>query len=509
MDEKASNLNQALLSAMDTYAGRTCFQVKQDGRYHNISYARFRTLTFRLVDFLRREEITRVAIAADNCLEWMAVFVASLLSGSAVIPLRISLAPETLRSILQDSGAQLILLSDAARAQTILSSATPDAQALLPELKSILLIEDNINIDSAETALPGVTSLAAALTAIPTPTPETLAAHSSHAASTPPLAPASIFYIINQIGRPKGAVLDHAQCCAAMQHLAEWFSFEEDDLVLMAASWSELPGLWVTLHCFLSGITHVVAGDETTVDEDLLQTSPTVMLATPFWFERTYDRIMDEMAQLPESSREVFRWAVARGKEYRAAGSNASRELRQHYADAEMTFFWRMWGSIGGRLRRLYSAGASLPREVTEFFEAIGLPALNTYSLTGAGGFPAVSLPNTRRLGSCGRIAPGFEIRLDSDGEVLVRGETVLREYWQRPTETQQPLDADGWLHSGDLGRFDQDGYLYITGRKQHTLVLSTGQKIAPVSIENALAETMHSLHKPQSLARVNPTSQH
>jgi long-chain acyl-CoA synthetase len=487
MEAQATNLNQVLLSAMDKHAPQTCLQVKRQGRYQPISYAQFRVLTFRLADYFRREGITQVAIAADNCLEWLAVFVGCLLSGGAAIPLRTSLAPDTLRFILKDSGAQLVLLANASDAQRILYSATPDALLDLPELKAILLIDHVINAYETQSLLPRVTPLAAVLARIPPPTPESGAALRQQALSVSPQAPASILYLMNPIGTPKGAILDHKQGCAAMQHVAEWFPLEEDDLVFTAASWSELPGLWVTLHCFLSGKPNIVAAGDAAVDEDLLQTSPTVMLATPFWFERTYGHIMDEMAKLPESSREVFRWAVARGKEYRAAGPDASLELRERYAGVAMTFFWRMWGRIGGRLRRIYSAGASLPREVTEFFEAIGLPALNTYSLAGAGGFPAASLPQTRRPGSCGRIAPGFEIRLDDDGEVLVRGETVLRKCWRHPNETQQGLDADGWLHSGDIGRFDQDGYLYITGRKQHTLVLSTGQKIAPLTLENAL----------------------
>jgi long-chain acyl-CoA synthetase len=487
MEAQALNLNQVLLSAMDRHASQTCLQVKREGRYQPVSYAQFRTLTLRLADYFRHEGITQVAIAADNCLEWLAVYVGCLLSGGVVIPLRTSLAPNTLRFILEDSGAQLILLADASDAKRILASTTARARQDLPDLKVILLIDNSITAAQAQDLSPNVTPLATALAQTSAPTPESATALRQHAVGVPPEAAASILYHMNPIVAPKGAVLDHMQACAAMRHIAEWFPFEEDDLAFTAASWSELPGLWITLHCFLSGKPNIVAAGDAEVDEDLLQTSPTVMLATPFWFERTYDRIMDEMADLPESSREVFRWAVARGKEYRAAGPDASLELRQHYAGAAMTFFWRMWGRIGGRLRRIYSAGASLPRDVTEFFEAIGLPALNIYSLTGAGGFPAASLPHSRRPGSCGRIAPGFEVRLDEDGEVLVRGETVLRKCWRRPDETQQGLDADGWLHSGDIGHFDQDGYLYISGRKQHTLVLSTGQKIAPLTLENAL----------------------
>ncbi|HEX3034922.1 MAG TPA: diadenylate cyclase, partial [Thermodesulfobacteriota bacterium] len=138
-------------------------------------------------------------------------------------------------------------------------------------------------------------------------------------------------------------------------------------------------------------------------------------------------------------------------------------------------------------LRRIYSAGAPLSQELFEFAEAIGLPPLNVYGTIEAGGFPAVSRPDVRRTASCGLVAPGFQVRIADDGEVLVRGETVSRRYWHDPDGINQVIDADGWLHTGDLGRFDKEGYLYITGHKQSLIILSGGSKIIPNKIETAL----------------------
>jgi long-chain acyl-CoA synthetase len=151
------------------------------------------------------------------------------------------------------------------------------------------------------------------------------------------------------------------------------------------------------------------------------------------------------LAEQPEATQEVFQWALAKGKEYRAAGENASPELRQEYARADMTFFSQIRGDIGGRMRRSYSTGAALPQEIAEFLDAVGLLVLNIYGVTEAGGFPATSQPDAYRLGSCGRVASGFQIRIAEDGEILVKGEPVMREYWQRPEETQQVFDDEGW----------------------------------------------------------------
>jgi long-chain acyl-CoA synthetase len=483
--ERAKNLNQVLLAAMDAYAGQTCFQVKRDRRhYQNISYRRFQTLAFRLTSFLRRQGISRVAIVADNCLEWMIAYVACLLSGGAVVPLRTSLAPDTLRFILRDSSVRLVVLKDAEHVQTIAASLASDADDRLPDLKTVLAIHDGEDLP------PGVISTDAVLAEIGAPTLEERETIRSHAESVAPQSLASIAYVTSETGRVKGAVFDHAQSLAAMQHIAQWFTFDEDDLAFTLGSWSEIPNLLATLHYFLSGIPNAVIEEHRSVGESMQQASPTVMLTTPHAFERIHDEIMSQVTRMPESSQEVFRWAVATGKEYQTAGTHASPELRQEYVRADMTFFSQLRGQIGGRLNRLYSTGASLPQEVIGFFEAIGLPMLNVYSLTEAGGFPAVSQPDACRPGSCGRVAPGFQIRIADDGEVLVRGETVMREYWRQPEETKQAFDADGWLHSGDVGYLDEDGYLYITGRQQHRMVLSTGHKIAPTVIENILTDS-------------------
>jgi len=481
VNELATNLNRVLLTAMDTYADRMCLQIKRSGRYLDISYRAFQALTFRLISFFRRQGISRVAIVADNCLEWMVAYVACLLSGGVVVPLRTSLAPDTLRFVLRDSGASLAVMNSKEDVEALLFSLPPDADSGLPDLKTILVVRDEGELP------PGVLSMDAVLTGSLAPASEEQGTIRSHAESIASQALASILYVADETGRPQGVTFDHARSLAAMRHMAEWFALEEDDLAFTLIPWSEAHSLAVTLHCFLWGVASALSESYEPVLENMQQTSPTVMVATPDFLERTYDGIMDEVSPMPESSQEVFWWALAKRKEYLAAGSAASPELRQEYARADMTFFSQIRGQIGGRMRRLYLTGASPPREVASFFEAIGLPVLNVYSLTIAGGFPAVSQPDVCHAGSCGQVAPGFEVRIADDDELLVRGDMVMREYWRRPQETKRAFDADGWLHSGDVGYFDADGYLYITGRKQHLMVLSTGRKIVPSVVENML----------------------
>jgi long-chain acyl-CoA synthetase len=477
MGEQVQNLNQALLGAMDIYANRRCFQLKQGGRYQSISYRRFQTLTLRLVSFFGDRGLAngeRVVIIADNCLEWMVAYVACLLSGGVAVPVPTSLAPEMLRFILRDSAASMVVVQDE-RQSHILESIVRE----LPDLDTVLAI------DKDDAALMGAYPLAPVL--IEVLTPEARDAIRAHAESIEPQALASIHYTAGKTDSPRGAVFDHARRLIAMHHLAEWFTLSEDDVAFTFAPWSYQPSLDVSLHYFLSGVTNVVAESRQATFDNLQQTSPTLGLATPYTLEQVYLLIIDKISQLPESSREAFHWALATSREYHAAGLAASKELREQYARGDMTFFSQIRGWMGGRLRHLYSVGAPLPQELAEFLEAIGLLALDTYNVVEAGGFPTISRPGSGRARSCGQVAPGFQLRIAEDDEVLIRGETVMREYWGRPEETKKVIDSEGWLHTGDLGRFDRDGYLCLIGRKQSLIVLSTGRKVVPANIERAL----------------------
>jgi long-chain acyl-CoA synthetase len=483
-DESVKNLNQVLLSVMDSYAGRTCFQIRQGRRYQHISYHRFQRYALRLAKTLYDHGVSngeRVAVVAENSLEWMVSFVAIMLAGGVAVPLRSSLAPDTLCKILLDCGARLAILQDESAIRTIAANLT-NRRDQHPELQAILAINDQ-DFERPK----NVESVGTILTQAPPLTPEERQEIQQHAQNVSPHALTLIHYLTIESGESIGAIFDHSQSLATWAVMQEWFTFSDDDVAFTLLPWSSPSSLQTALHYFLSGIPNALVNDYESVFDDMQQVSPTVMLDIPYTWERLYEGYMRWISEQPESSQEVFKWAVAKAKEYRLAGPSASAELRQEYARADMTFFSDFRGRIGGRMRRLYSAGASLPQELVEFFEAVGLPMFNVYSLSEAGGFPAVSRPGHSKTSSCGKTAPGFEIKIAEDDEILVRGETVMRRYWQQPERTQEAINPDGWLHSGDLGHFDDDGYLHITGRKRHMMVLSTGRKIAPLAIESQL----------------------
>jgi long-chain acyl-CoA synthetase len=477
MVKQAKSLNQALLMAMDNYTEKTCFYVRRGRRFQRISYGRFLKLTFRLVNFIHQHGLAegeRVAIIADNPLEWMVVYVACLLSGRVVVPLRAWLPAKTLQVMVRDSGACLALVQGKDQSQII-----TEAGRGLPDLKNVLVVEEGTKTGHPE-VIPITTILAKAITA------KDAEAIRTHAANISPQALALIYY---KTHNNQGVVFDHARRLATMQAMAEWFTLDDDDVAMSTRlSWS-LYTLDSALHYFLSGIPHVLNEGTEMLGENLTQTTPTVNLTTPSGFEEFYDQTLAEVNQWPPARQALFQWALGIGKEYRAAGLAASEELRDKYVRADRAVFSRLRSQYGGTtITRVYSTGAPLPTQWAEFAEIIGgFHPLNIYSLTEAGGFPAVNRPDDNRSGSSGQVAPGFQVRIADDGEVWVRGSSLMCGYWQRPAETQKVLDADGWLHTGDLGHFDKDGYLYLTGHKEASLLLSSGRKVTHSMLRNTL----------------------
>lgn len=474
-----TNLNQAILRAFDTHAERPCLHMRIGKRYRKFSYRQVRQRTLQLAHDLHLHGITggeKVALVADNSLDWLVTYLATLLCGGSVVPLNPSLAAENLLFVLADAGARVALLPTATQLSATVAS--------LRELQTIYVIEESHDLPAPFRPLRQITAPTNRLTA----EAETAVLH--HAHTHPPHPLTTLLYLPGDDGRPQGVTLTHSQCLIQLRHLSHIFPFDTQDLVFTAKTWSEPQSLAILLYSFLHGVPIVAASEgDTSLLESLQQTSPTVVFATPHNLEQFYKNWLAWLARQPESNQKVFQWALTKSREHHAAGDNASLALQQAYRRADMTFFAQLRGQVGGRLRLLYSTGATLPLPLTEFYAAIGLPILNLYSLAQSGGFPAASHPDAYRAGSCGRVTPDFEVKIAADGELLVRGTTLMLPLHPPADPAPQTMGSDGWLYSGDLGHLDDEGYLFITGRQQNSLVLSIGRRIIPVTIEALLQQ--------------------
>jgi long-chain acyl-CoA synthetase len=221
----------------------------------------------------------------------------------------------------------------------------------------------------------------------------------------------------------------------------------------------------------------------------MAQVRPTLMASIPLFFERIAHRVTTELARGPGYRRAVFGWATGLGDrhyENHLAGREDGPWHRFQRWVAVRTVLRPLRRSLGGRLRYLLSGGAALPEATGRFFESIGIPILEGYGLTETAPILTANRPGTYRYGTVGEVVAGTEIRIDPDsGEILARGPQIMQGYRNRPQETAEAL-RDGWLHTGDLGELDADGYLYVRGRKKDMVIVG-GYNVYPREVEEVL----------------------
>jgi long-chain acyl-CoA synthetase len=219
---------------------------------------------------------------------------------------------------------------------------------------------------------------------------------------------------------------------------------------------------------------------------DIRKVKPTILLAPPRMWERIYSTICTELRKKPAAVRKAFYGALGlalAAAPYRRAGKPVPWRLRGPLAVADSIFFRKVRGRFGGRLRIAASGAAPLSKDLAEFYEAIGMPLVEGYGLT-EGGVTSLNPLDRPRPGSIGKPLPGVEFRISEDNEILIKGPCLFSGYLNDPATTAEVL-RDGWLHTGDLGHFDDDGYVFITGRSKELIVSSTGKKIYPSRVES------------------------
>ncbi|MCB0730096.1 MAG: AMP-binding protein, partial [Ignavibacteriae bacterium] len=204
-------------------------------------------------------------------------------------------------------------------------------------------------------------------------------------------------------------------------------------------------------------------------------------------FERMYNKIIKNVEKQPEKKQKIFNWALTVGQEFaelKRANDNTNLGLKIKYKLADKLVFQKLKGVTGGNLRFFISGGAALARELGVFFEAIGILILEGYGLTESSPVITVNRENDYKFGSVGKPVPGVEVKIAKDGEILAHGPNVMQGYYKKKKETSEML-KDGWLHTGDIGVFDAEGFLLITDRKKSLFKTSGGKYIAPTPIEN------------------------
>jgi long-chain acyl-CoA synthetase len=301
---------------------------------------------------------------------------------------------------------------------------------------------------------------------------------------------ATIVYTSGTTGPPKGVVQTHGNHVAALESAARCLRVEEGWVHLLflplAHSFARLEAL-TAVH---RGLTTAFAESIDKVRDNLPEVRPHFIVSVPRVFEKVYATVLARAEAGPPLKRKIFHWALGVGREVSArqqAHQPVTGALALKSRLAHRLVFSKLHAALGGRLRFAVSGGAPLSREIAEFFHAAGILILEGYGLTETCPILTCNREDAFRFGSVGQTMPGIEVAIAPDGEILGRGPNIARGYFRKPEATAEVFRADGWFATGDVGRFDDDGFLFITDRKKDLIVTAGGINIAPQNIENLL----------------------
>jgi long-chain acyl-CoA synthetase len=419
----------------------------------------------------------RVAILSENRPEWVQADFAALCAGAVTVPVYTSLLPDQVRFILEDSGAKLVVCSDLE-----LWGKVEAVRAALPGLERVIVIEGDP--PAGAHALSDLEEMGRRLEAEEPGRFETMAE------AVRPGDLASIIYTSGTTGHPKGVMLSHANFVSNVLALTEVIDFNSADTALSFLPLSHVFERTATFFLFHVGAAVAYAESIEAVASNMVEVRPTIVVSVPRLFEKIYSRIMDQVMAGSRLKRAIFVWALATGKKFAArtiAGERVPAHLALKRGLARRLVFSKITARTGGRVRYFICGGAPISTDIVEFFFAIGLMVLPGYGLTETSPVLSANTPPDRiRFGTVGKALPGVEIRVSDDGEILAKGPNIMMGYYKNEADTREVL-RDGWLHTGDIGRFDEDGFLAITDRKKDIIVTSGGKNIAPQPIEGLI----------------------
>jgi long-chain acyl-CoA synthetase len=454
---------------------------KVDGKYKGISYSEFKEQTDNFAFGLAALGIKRsdkVAIISENRPEWVYSDMAILGLGAIDVPIYPSLTAESIEFILNNSESKGVIISTKFQLNKILK-----IKHNLRYIKFIVVLNetDTSHEEKFIYTFKEVQELGKTLKT----TDSELFKKSIKDVKEHDLC--TIIYTSGTTGEPKGVMLTHDNIMSNVRSALENFPIDQNDIFLsflpLCHIFERMGGYYTG---FASGGQIYYAESIETVAQNLIESHPTIVTSVPRLFERIHTKILKNVDSQPLKKQKIFYWAMDVGVRYQEARRKGSipTALSLKNKIADKLVFKKLREKTGGNLRFFISGGAALPMYLGKFFEAVGLKIIEGYGLTESSPVITANKVDDYKFGTVGKPFAGVEVKIASDGEILARGPNIMQGYYKNKKETDEVLH-DGWLHTGDIGVFDADGFLMITDRKKHLFKTSTGKYIAPTPIEN------------------------
>jgi long-chain acyl-CoA synthetase len=466
-------------------ADNTALKYKRDGEWVAITWAEYGDLVTRAAGGLRTLGIDagdRAAILSTNRYEWHVADIAIESCGGITVPIYPTNSPVQVAYIAGHAEAKVIFCENAAQLLKV-----QEVRSDLTNLrKAIVLDPSGVEEDEFVMTWDALLVLGDDFNA---KHPDDVA---EHVAAVKPEDLCTLVYTSGTTGPPKGAMLTHHNIIWTCESLSKVLEGQPGDRRL-----SYLPLSHIAERT-TSHFQQIYLGFETwfatsidTLREDLVACKPTVIFGVPRVWEKFHAGIMNMIDNLPPEQHEAAEQAIRLGLkrvEAQQAGTSLPPELEEKYQEADGKLFALARAALGlNEARALVSGAAPINPEVLRFFHAIGLPIAEVYGQTEDSGPTSINRPERIKIGTVGPPLDGVEVKIAPDGEVLVRGGNVGPGYYKDPIATKEFIDEEGWMHSGDIGELDEDGYLKITDRKKDLIITAAGKNVAPQVIENML----------------------
>jgi long-chain acyl-CoA synthetase len=472
-------LSQLFLNTIKSYPKDDLLLFKKEGKYVPISTEEFadRVKCFSLgLRDLGLEAGDKLIVLSNNRPEWVISDMANLCLGGITVPIYTSLIPEQIKYIIDDSDAKIVVVSDQGQWQKI--------EAIKSELTKVTSY-----ITCLSEAPEGVLTFAQVLERGRKMDKQNPGLFEKMALEVKPDAVASIIYTSGTTGPPKGVMLTHSNIFSNVKTCSSLLPFKDTDTVLSFLPLShilERMGMFVYLY---NGMSIGFAESIDTLGENLLEVRPHIMVNVPRVLEKIYAKVIDNVQASSSLKRKIFFWAVKVGKKYgrkKILNQPISKLLQFKRNLANKLVFSKVYAKTGGRVRFFLCGGAPLSKDIGEFFYAIGLTVIEGYGLTETSPVITANTFENLKFGTVGKPIPGVEVRIDEDGEILTKGPNVMNGYYKREAASREAFEG-GWFHTGDIGHFDEEGFLVITDRKKDIIVTSGGKNVAPQPIEGIL----------------------
>lgn len=482
--QQARSLADLFARRVAASGDRAAWFTKHDGAWKPTTWRQFSAAAGKVAGGLVRLGLApgdRIAILGPTQPRWAELDMGAQLAGCVSLGIYPKQSPEQVRYILAHSDAKAVFVADAVELATVLDAASDGC----PELQAIVPWDTALLDGLSDPRLKPITDFE--------DRPPDDAVLAERSASRADDDTAIFVYTSGTTGPPKCAMISHANIMSVLSQGDGLGQLYQDDISLSFLPMAHVAERILAFYGRISaGFATAYASSISAVLDELQEVQPTVFGSVPRIFEKAHAKIQMELEKKSPRVRRIFDWASRVGitrMRARLAGRSVGLGTRLQFALADRLVFKKIRAAFGGRVRMFITGAAPTPMDVLEFFWAAGLPIYEVYGQTEATVVTHANIDGSVRLGTVGKQIPNVEHRIAEDGEVLIKGPIVFKGYFKDPAATAATI-VDGWLHTGDIGTVDTDGFLRITDRKKHIIITAGGKNLTPANIENAIKAT-------------------